>query len=1086
MSQRKLLLIFFALVAAAQPLLAFNPASGKKPFSAETADTIRIPVIEGSDLMFREMHNAGNISQSRVLQIVQDNQGFMWFGTQYGLDRFDGSNFRVFVPEPDQPNSLGGAYVYSLFNDRSGMLWVGCNQSLDRLDPTRDLFTHFRILSDGDSGTPVTVVNISQDHLGELWLATGYGLYAFNPDTGKVARHYTHDPGDASSLNSNDLRLAGEDRNGRFWVLENDALEELDRDSGKVKLRVPLPDSLNYSAEFFEDHLGIFWVVYDGRKGGGGIAFLNRDSGKLTYMSMFDRSTSHAVKVGAGRVMEDENGDLWFATQGNGLLKLDRKRQLMISYRHHQQEMGSIAEDRVISTGKDGQGNLWIGFHARAPNFFSPRRPLFTSPVPLDLNVNESGESIANAISEDKEGNVWVGITGSLIRIDAESRAVKVYKPNAAETRFYPIAIAEDPDRYIWVGTAGQGLYRFDPRKGEFRNYRHIASDPFSISSDLIHQMFLDQSRTMWLTTENGLDRFDSGEGRFTSYKLDPRNSTEYYYGIAEDSEGKLWLGGTSGVQSFDPRTDEFRSFQHKPGDPASLSDNLVRSVHFDQSGTLWAATENGLDKFDAKSGQFTTYYTTNGLPSNSTNCILGDRRGNLWISTTLGISEFDPKAETFRNFTVADGLPGMDFTGYLACFEGADGKMFFGGFSGATEFDPAQFAERKDVPPVVFTDFRLFGKSVKAGDGSPLSRSINYTGAITLSHTQNTFSLDFAALDYSNPLNHRFRYMLEGLDSQWSETSADQTFVGYSSVPPGNYALRIQIGNSQGGWSPTNAVMHIEVLTPWWGTWWFKLTCLSCFLFATFSLLSYRTRQMVHQAEVRLQERLEERTRIARELHDTLLQSLHGLMFQFQAARNMLPRRPEDARQTLDEAISETEHAIAESRDAIQDLRSRPVSERELAPLLETAGEELAAVRDTNQNSPSFRVIVEGDPQKLSPDLQDEVYRIAHEVLRNAFRHAGASQIEVEIRYDKNQLRLRIRDDGKGIDPKVLEERGRPGHWGLPGVRERAQQIGSQLSFWSQAGAGTEVELSIPAAIAYEGRPNGHRFRVFRKERKS
>jgi signal transduction histidine kinase len=207
--------------------------------------------------------------------------------------------------------------------------------------------------------------------------------------------------------------------------------------------------------------------------------------------------------------------------------------------------------------------------------------------------------------------------------------------------------------------------------------------------------------------------------------------------------------------------------------------------------------------------------------------------------------------------------------------------------------------------------------------------------------------------------------------------------------------------------------------------------------------------------------------------------------MFQFQAARNMLPRKPEDAGQALDEAISETEQAIAESRDAIHDLRSQPVSDGELPVLLEAAGEELAAVHRTNQNSPGFRVIVEGEAHKLPPGLQDEVYRIAREVLRNAFRHAGASQIEAEIRYDKKQLRLRLRDDGIGIDPRVLEESRRPGHWGLPGVRERAHRIGSQLSFWSQAGAGTEVELTIPADIAYAVTRNGRPFKVFRKERR-
>jgi len=232
----------------------------------------------------------------------------------------------------------------------------------------------------------------------------------------------------------------------------------------------------------------------------------------------------------------------------------------------------------------------------------------------------------------------------------------------------------------------------------------------------------------------------------------------------------------------------------------------------------------------------------------------------------------------------------------------------------------------------------------------------------------------------------------------------------------------------------------------------------------------------------MRLEERVNERTRIARDLHDTLLQSLHGLMFQFQAVRNMLPRSPEKAMHTLDEAISGTEQAIAESRDAIHDLRPETVAQGDLAQLLKSVGEELAAAPDASQHSPAFDVIVEGAPQTLSPIVQHEVYNIGREVIRNAFHHAAAHRIEVEIRYDKSQLRLRLRDDGKGIDPKVLEASRRPGHWGLPGVRERAQRIASQLDFWSQAGAGTEVELTVPAAIAYKTVRDGTWFKLFRR----
>lgn len=253
-------------------------------------------------------------------------------------------------------------------------------------------------------------------------------------------------------------------------------------------------------------------------------------------------------------------------------------------------------------------------------------------------------------------------------------------------------------------------------------------------------------------------------------------------------------------------------------------------------------------------------------------------------------------------------------------------------------------------------------------------------------------------------------------------------------------------------------------------------ITAISTFFIAAFFGWAI-TRRIV---ELRLEERIEERTRIARDLHDTLLQSFHGLMFQFQAARNQLPQRPESAMQALDEAILATEQALAEGRDAIHDLRPEPAAQHDLAALLTAIGQELAGAHAANGHVPSFRVTVEGKPRRLSPTLQNELYRIGREMIRNAFHHAAASHIEVEIRYDEHQLRLRIRDDGKGIDPKVLDTSGRPEHWGLPGVRERARRIGSRLEFWSEAGAGTEVELKVPAEMAYEKPRNGDRFRLF------
>jgi signal transduction histidine kinase len=294
-----------------------------------------------------------------------------------------------------------------------------------------------------------------------------------------------------------------------------------------------------------------------------------------------------------------------------------------------------------------------------------------------------------------------------------------------------------------------------------------------------------------------------------------------------------------------------------------------------------------------------------------------------------------------------------------------------------------------------------------------------------------------------------------------------------------------MQGATSRGAWSEPGLELSIEVLPPWWNTWRFRAVCAAVSVTLLGGLYQLRLRRLAWQFHMTLEARVSERTRIARDLHDTLLQSFHGLMFEFQAARNMLPRRPEKAMEVLDSAIVGTEQAIAQSRDAIQGIRSEPAAESDLAHLLTATGQELASSHNGKRDAPVFHVIVEGERRTLSPILQCEAYRIAREVLLNAFKHAHAHRIEAEIRYDDHRLRLRIRDDGQGIDPKVQQEGCRAGHWGLPGVRERAQRIGAQLDFWSEAGAGTEVQLTVPAAVAYKTSPESTVFRLFQMGRK-
>jgi len=429
----------------------------------------------------------------------------------------------------------------------------------------------------------------------------------------------------------------------------------------------------------------------------------------------------------------------------------------------------------------------------------------------------------------------------------------------------------------------------------------------------------------------------------------------------------------------------------------------------------------------------------------------------------------------------VSDGLQSNEFSD--GCYQGSDGEMFFGGSDGFNSFFPENIRNSLYVPPVVITSFKIFNKFAPIGPNSVLRKAIPYVDSLTLSNQNNVFSFEFAALSYANSQKNRYRYKLENFDRGWTEVGSKQRLATYTNLDPGKYVFRVQGSNSDGVWNEQGVSLPILITPPWWRTNWFRALGAAVFLALLWAAYEFRIRQLQREFNMASEARLNERLRIARELHDTLLQSVQGLMISFQAARNLLPGRTEDAIRRLDKAIRAGDEAIAEGRDAIQGLRADRTLESNLEHLLTEAGKELARSSGVEGEPPAFRVTVEGARQPLSPLLQDEIYRIAQEILRNAFHHAHASGIEAEIAYAPQFFRLRIRDNGKGIDPTVLEAGARQGHWGLPGVRERAKRIGARLRLWSEPGAGTEAELTVPARIAYRTVQRRQGLRLFRKK---
>jgi signal transduction histidine kinase/ligand-binding sensor domain-containing protein len=1025
----------------------------------------RFTVTDANDIRFTRLTSSEKLSQTRVGQIAQDDQGFLWFGTQYGLNRYDGYEFKVFTPDPARSSSIGGVYIHTVFKDHRGALWVGGEGFLDRFDSATETFKHYRITAhDRSGGVDVIVVHISEETTGMLWLATGQGLFRLDPATGVVA-HFVHDANNPFSLSSNDIKSSGEDRKGTFWVCSAAGLDAFDRRTGKVTLRVPMVELRELS--FLEDREGVFWIYH---ASGNGLEILDRATRRLTHVVLSEHNVHRSLPAGIYAALEDRAGTLWFGTGGGGLLKFDRSGHRFIRYRSYPSDAQSIAGNNVVALFDDREGNVWIALHGAPLSLFTSRDPPFQK-IPRDPNPRYAGSGpLVNAIYEDTHGTLWISYLGVLTGLDRRTARYSSYPVGSAGLTADVVTIAGDPDGTLWLGTVGAGLAHFDPRSGWFRYYRHDPANRTSLSGDVVARLLIDHAGVLWAATWNGLNRFDRATGRFSVYRADTENRT-LYSDLAEDRDGSLWLGGISGVQHFDPATQTFTVYSHDASQPSSISSDHVNSVAIGQSDTIWAGTQYGLNRLDRRTGSFTTYHPRDGLPGDVISCLREDRSGDLWISSNKGLSRFSAAAKTFTNYSTGDGLPGADLTGWGTCFESPQGEMFFGGFGGGTGFRPERVTETSYSPPVVLTSFELSGIPVQVGPGSPLTRAINYAKDITLPYDNRNFSVEFSALSFGSPSTNRYRYKLEGFDSQWHEAGSDRRLVSYAALAPGTYHLFVQGATVRGPWHEPSTSLLIAILPPWWSTWWFRTLIAALLLALGFATYRRRARQLVLNFAIRLDERVAERTRIAQDLHDSMLQGFQALIIHLQAIRDMLPGRPTEAARELELALDRGDRSIEEGRDAVRGLRSGSLADPDLVESLTALNRELSA-HSRREAPPACRIIVEGQARILNPAIRDEVYRIAREALRNAYQHARARNLEVEIGYDNREFSVRVRDDGKGVDLQVLAQGRRTGHWGLPGMIERAQGLGGKLNIWSQSGAGTEIELRIPAGAAYR---SGH-----------
>jgi ligand-binding sensor domain-containing protein len=1067
-------------------LLLFAPA-----LSAAEPASVRLALSDGNDLRFSHLTSKDGLSPGQIGDIVQDNQGFLWFNTSGFLNRYDGYHFKSYTRDAAHPNYPAGGPLYCIFKDRSGYLWVSSSEDLERFDPVTETSIRFPIDHDGPHSVLGPVLQISQDRAETVWLATQTGLHRLDAVNGTF-RHYSHNPSDPGSLSSSVVTSTYEDREGTLWVCTLAGLDAFNRRTEKVteRIRLNVPESRSIKA--LEDHAGVLWIIYTS---GNGLASWDRKTRRLTLYSFKDREPPATELSGAERMYEDADDNLWLTTYGSGLVKIGPSRQSAVQYRATRRPY-SIDLDSLTALFEDREGTVWVGVPGTGVDKFQRK------PLPFKRYVVQPGSpiepfiTIDTSVYVDSQENIWVGSPIGLTRIDGKSGEYSVFRrsgpPPANLSNVFVTSIVEDRSGYLWFGTYGGGLNRYDPHTRRFTAFRHSPADPYSLSHDIVYTLILDRQGALWAGTEDGLDRCeDPATGRFRSWKAGAATaSPQQVPGLVEDSHGVLWLASGT-LQRFDPAAGRFTAYRLNPGTESvdrETSTTLVRSgtktvnnyLTIDHSGVIWAATANGLLRFDPQRQLFTTYDERDGLPSSSVSAILEDHNGNLWVSTAGGLSRFNPRARTFTNYYEADGLTSDVFEGSPVAFLSRRGEMFFGNKRGLTSFWPDQIVEKPYAPPVVLTEFSLLNQPVAPRPGSLLANSITSAPSLTLSHEQNVFSFEFAALSYRDPSRNQYRYMLQRLDHSWNPVDAEHRMATFTTLPAGNYMLRVQGSNNRGVWNEQGVALQLKILPPWWGTWWFRLSVIAAGLLSLWMLYRLRLLRLTREWNARFEGQVDERLRVARELHDTLLQSFQGLIPVFQTARNLLPGRADQASAVLEDGLKDAANAIVEGRNAIQNLRATPGIEHDLHALLTAVGQELAASPEKEggepgeggapkeSSAPAFRVIVEGSRQQLAPMVHDEVYRIGREMLRNAFQHAQAGLIETEIRYDDSLFRLRVRDNGKGFDSKILKQSTGGGHWGLPGLHERAKRIGARFTIWSESGAGTEAELTVPARVAF------------------
>ena len=981
-------------------------------------------------------HTAWRYSEGRLTSpinaMAQTPDGYLWLGTDSGLLRFDG--VRVTPWElPDQP--LPSKWIASLLTARDGTLWIGTVKGLASWKNGK--LTSYPQLSGG------MVLRLLEDREGTIWASSMAA-----PPPGKLCSIR----GDAIECASGEeahgygASLLYEDSKGTLWVGVHDGLWRWKPGPHEF---YPLPGNANGIVAASEDDDGALLVGWQG-----GISRF--DHGNAEPLSL-DGVTGPFT---ARNILRDRDGGLWFGTLEQGLLHIHRGR-----VDRFVRADGLLSND-IYKLFEDREGNVWVATPTGLDRFRDYAVPTFSTEQGLSNGV-------VGSVLSDRNGNVWLATFDGLDRW-THGRVTPFGKHDGKLNGRPPNSLFQDTLGRIWASTREE--------------FGYLKDDEYVVQKDIpggwVTGIAEDAAGNLWIANQQAglIERTPSGAAR--QFRWPALGHEDHATALSADpADGGLWLGFYNGGVTH--WIDDQVSVSYTEAD--GLGKERVMYLRPDGRGALWITTAGGLSRL--KNKRIATITRSAGLPCDSIHWMAEGEGDSIWLLSACGLlhisrarldewmDDIESGKLTARppEIRILDNTDGVQLRAESATFAphftfAADGNLWFVRFDGVSVLDPKTLSTNKLPPPVsieqIIADRKVYedaaSSTLRQAQLPPLVRDIE---------------IDYTALSLVAAEKNQFRYKLEGRDRDWQDVG-NRRRAFYNDLPPGDYRFRVVASNNSGMWNEEGAALDFSIAPAYWQTNWFRALCAALIVGALWAIYRMRVRALAQRYREKLDERVGERTRIARELHDTLLQSFQGAVLLFQTVYEMLPAQPNQAKVRLANAIDLSATAIGEARDTVQGLRSSAAESNDLARAIQAVGEELAGEQAANERA-EFQVGVLGSARPLHPIVRDEIQRIAGEALRNAFKHAQATSIDVELSYGERVIRLRVRDDGRGIDNKFLDGDGPAGHYGLHGMRERARLIGGSLTIWSGPKSGTEVEFTLAASHAYEA---GLRHRWFRR----